>query len=95
MLDFDYVELCGAPSNLSYQIENINNVVLSWTAPENAEGVTYEVYTDAAASTPLVAGIESTTWTDLDKLTGKYSYIVRANWSDTCLSNPSEKSMLW
>lgn len=91
LLDFDYVELCGAPSNLSYQIENINNVVLSWTAPENAEGVTYEVYTDAAASTPLVAGIESTTWTDLDKFTGKYSYIVRANWSDTCLSNPSNK----
>lgn len=79
---------CQGPKSLTYNIDEMNNyddVVLSWIAPENAEGVTYEIYDSYTSETPLVTGITETTYTFVDLEPGVYSYIVKANWGD-CLS---------
>lgn len=82
---------CQGPSALVYDIDELNNyddIVLSWLAPEDANGVTYEIYESYTAETPIVAGITETTYTFVDMEPGTYSYVVKANWGD-CLSPAS------
>lgn len=80
---------CGAPTNLTYTIENTNNIVLNWDAPENAENVTYEIYT-GYSSAPFVNGITETTFVFDNIDAGEYQFFVRANWNNgECLSEIS------
>lgn len=82
---------CGAPSNLTYTIdeENYNNVVLSWTAPENPVDVTYEIYENYLSETPIVTAVTETSYTVEGLEPGIHSFVVRANWNNECLSMPS------
>ncbi|MDD4848062.1 MAG: T9SS type A sorting domain-containing protein [Bacteroidales bacterium] len=84
---------CNPPSNLTYEVtdQNWDDIILSWDAPENATNVTYYLYASAGSTTPLFTGLTETTFTDMDKPAGTYTYVVRANWSDTCLSAASDK----
>lgn len=79
---------CGAPTNLTFTIDEVNydDVVLNWEAPADPVDVTYEIYTGYTATEPLVTGISETTYTFADLTPGTYSYIVKANWGGECLS---------
>lgn len=82
---------CQGPAALQYTIDEYNNyddIVLSWTAPEDAADVTYEIYDSYTSETPIVDGIIETTYTFVDMAPGTYSYVVKANWGD-CLSPAS------
>lgn len=84
---------CQGPTALRYTIDEADNhddIVLNWTAPEGAEGVTYEIYEDYTSETAVVTGITETTYTFSDMAPGNYSYVVKARWDD-CLSFPSNK----
>ena len=82
---------CAAPENLTYTIDenNYNTITLNWDAPENAENVTYEIYTSYTEIDPIYQGITETTFTIEDLDAGYYRFLVRANWGGECLSNPS------
>lgn len=90
---------CGSPENLAYTIDDsdINNVKLSWTAPENAENVTYEIYSNGSNGEPLYEGITDTTFTIVDLPMGDYALFVKAIWNEDCLSvasNPVEFTVI-
>ena len=79
---------CEGPKGLTYYIDKVNNyddIVLSWTAPQEAADLTYEIYDSYTADEPLVASITETTYTFEDMLPGTYSFIVKAKWSDASL----------
>ena len=82
---------CEAPKNLTYNIkqDSYNNLVLNWEAPEDAENVTYNIYT-SYSSAPLANNITETTFT-LDNLQpGEYQFFVRASYNNgECLSEIS------
>ena len=82
---------CAAPENLTYTIDenNYNTIILNWDAPENAENVTYEIYTSYTEIDPIYQGITETSFTIEDLDAGYYRFLVRANWGGECLSNPS------
>ena len=82
---------CAAPENLTYTIDenNYNTITLNWDAPENAENVTYEIYTSYTEIDPIYQGITETSFTIEDLDAGYYRFLVRANWGGECLSNPS------
>ena len=84
---------CEAPTDLTYYIDeyDYNNVILSWSAPAGADSanVTYEIYSSSTSMTPLYYGITETSFTIEDLSAGNYRYVVRANWNDECLSDPS------
>ena len=82
---------CAAPENLTYTIDenNYNTITLNWDAPENAENVTYEIYTSYTEIDPVYQGITGTSFTIEDLDAGYYRFLVRANWGGECLSNPS------
>ena len=81
---------CDAPKNLTYTIEqpNYNDLVLTWEAPENAENVTYNIYT-SYSEVPFAEGIEDTTFSFPDMEPGEYQFMVRANYNDECYSDIS------
>lgn len=81
---------CQAPTNLTYSIseDKYNSVILSWTAPENADNVTYEIYDDLTAESAIVEGITETTYTLEDLNPGVHNFMVRA-FNGDCLSMPS------
>lgn len=81
---------CEAPKNLTYTIEqpNYNDLVLTWEAPENAENVTYNIYT-SYSEVPFAEGIEDTTFSFPDMEPGEYQFMVRANYNDECYSDIS------
>lgn len=81
---------CDAPRNLTYTIEpNYNDLVLSWDAPENAENVTYNIYTSYSKA-PFASDITETTFTFDGMEPGEYQYMVRANHNNgECVSEIS------
>lgn len=82
---------CQGPTGLQYAIDELDNyddIVLNWLAPEDAADVTYEIYENYTAETPIVEGLTETTYTFVDMQPGKYSFVVKANWGD-CLSPAS------
>ena len=82
---------CEAPKNLTYSIDenNYNSLTLSWDAPENADNVTYEIYTSYTEIDPIYQGITETSFTIDNMEAGHYKFVVKANWNGECLSNPS------
>ena len=80
---------CEAPKNLTYTIEETNNIVLDWEAPENAENVTYDIlinYTGAA----FAEGLTETTFTFDNMEAGEYQYSIRAKTNNgECISKVS------
>ena len=82
---------CAAPENLTYTIDenNYNTITLHWDAPENADSVTYEIYTSYTEIDPIYQDITETSFTIEDLEAGYYKYVVKANWNGECLSNPS------
>ncbi len=82
---------CDAPDNLTYKIDenNYNSIILSWDAPENPVDVTYEIYTSYTGIDPIYQGITETSFTIDNMEAGYYRYLVKANWGNECLSNPS------
>ncbi len=81
---------CDAPKNLTYTTEpNYNDLVLSWEAPENAENVTYNIYTSYSKA-PFASDITETTFTLDGMEPGEYQYMVRANHNNgECVSSIS------
>lgn len=81
---------CDAPKNLTYTTEpNYNDLVLSWEAPENAENVTYNIYTSYSKA-PFASDITETTFTLDGMEPGEYQYMVRANHNNgECVSDIS------
>jgi hypothetical protein len=95
-LDYSFVVTigepnCAAPDNLTYTIDenNYSSITLMWDAPENAENVTYEIYTSYTEIDPIYQGITETSFTIENLEAGYYKYVVKANWNGECLSNPS------
>ena len=82
---------CKAPENLIYTIDenNYNTVTLRWDAPEDADNVTYEIYTSYTEIDPIYQGITDTFFTIENMDAGLYKFVVKANWNGECLSNPS------
>ena len=82
---------CAAPENLTYTIDenNHNTITLNWDAPENAENVTYEIYTSYTEIDPIYQGITETSFTIENMDAGYYKFVVKANWNGECMSNPS------
>ena len=82
---------CKGPENLTYTIDenNYKNITLNWNAPENADNVTYEIYTGYTEIEPIYQGIKETSFTIEDLEAGYYKFVVKANWNGECLSNPS------
>ena len=82
---------CDAPKNLTYTIEqpNYDDLVLSWDAPENAENVTYNIYTSYSEA-PFAEGITETSFSFPDMVPGEYQFMVRANFNNgECISDIS------
>ena len=82
---------CEAPKNLTYSIkqDSYNNLVLNWEAPEDAENVTYNIYT-SYSSAPLANNITETTFTFDNLEAGEYQFFVRASYNNgECLSEIS------
>lgn len=81
---------CDAPKNLTYTTEpNYNDLVLSWEAPENAENVTYNIYTSYSKA-PFASDITETSFTLDGMEPGEYQYMVRANHNNgECVSDIS------
>jgi hypothetical protein len=82
--------VCEAPKNLTFTAEqsNYNNIILNWEAPENAENVTYNIYTNYTGA-PFAEGISETTFTFDNMEAGEYQFLVRAKYNDGCLSEIS------
>ena len=79
---------CNAPTNLTYHIENTNNIILNWQAPKNAENVTYDIYLNYTGA-PFAEGLTETTFTFDNMEAGEYQFFVRAKYDDGCLSDIS------
>lgn len=81
---------CDAPRNLTYTTKpNYNDLVLSWEAPENAENVTYNIYTSYSKA-PFASDITETSFTLDGMEPGEYQYMVRANHNNgECVSDIS------
>ncbi len=82
---------CEAPKNLTYTIEqpNYKNIILNWEAPENAENVTYNIYT-SYTSAPFAEGLTETTFVFDNMESDEYQFFVRANYNNgECLSDIS------
>lgn len=81
---------CDTPKNLTYTTEpNYNDLVLSWEAPENAENVTYNIYTSYSKA-PFASDITETSFTLDGMEPGEYQYMVRANHNNgECVSDIS------
>jgi hypothetical protein len=82
---------CAAPENLTYTVDesSYNTITLHWDAPENADSVTYEIYTSYTEIDPIYQGITDTSFTIENMEAGYYKFVVKANWNGECLSNPS------
>lgn len=85
---------CAGPTDLTYSVDDekydYDDITLSWTAPENADGVTYEIYTSYSAAVPFIDGITETSFVFNDMPAGEYQFFVRANWNDgACISEIS------
>lgn len=66
------------PYDLTAEVVDENNVTVAWSAPQNAEPVSYNVYRNDAK----VANISETTYTDEDLIPGTYRYTVSAVYED-------------
>ena len=85
--------ICDGPANLTYTIENTNNIVLKWDAPADAENVTYEICTSYTGA-PFVNGITETSFVFDNMDAGEYLYFIRANYNNgECLSDASNTVM--
>lgn len=80
---------CDGPKNLTYTIENTNNIILNWEAPENAENVTYDILINYTGA-PFAIGLTDTTFTFDNMEAGEYQFLIRANWNNgACISEVS------
>ena len=79
--------LCNAPTNLTVDVVNFNNMHLSWTAPENHEGLSHYGIYYGTSQTPFVSVDSEETFFDDDDLAyDEYCYKVRAFYDDGCIS---------
>ena len=81
-----------SPLNLTYILENVNHVVLSWNTPEERDELTvkgYNIYRDNVRVTQNPVE-EGTTYTDIAPANGEYKYKVTALYGTTWESEPSE-----
>ena len=79
--------LCSAPTNLTIDVVNFNNMHLSWTTPENSDGLSYYGIYNNDERTPFATVDPSETFFDCVNLPdGNYCYKVRAFYSDGCVS---------
>jgi hypothetical protein len=68
------IEVLYAPTNLTYEIQNENDVALSWDAPAMRALLGYRIYKDAL----LITETTETTYLDEDLANGMYQYQVTA-----------------
>ncbi len=82
---------CDAPTNLTCVTDENDgsSITLSWDAPENPVDVTYEIYNSYTAIDPLFYGLTENSITIDNLAPGNYRFLVKANWGDECLSNPT------
>jgi len=81
------------PLNLTYIVENVNHVVLSWNTPEKHDGLTlegYNIYRNDMLITQEPVR-EALIYTDIVPQNGEYKYVVTALYlyEATLESNPS------
>ena len=86
-----YDNECDAPTNLTCTIDEDNHTtaILNWEAPENPVDVTYEIYTSYTSIDPVFSGLTETTLSIENLAPGHYSFLVKANWGNECMSNPT------
>ncbi|HOK37623.1 MAG TPA: T9SS type A sorting domain-containing protein [Bacteroidales bacterium] len=69
------VETPYPPQNFSYQIQNLNDVVLTWDAPSQGSPESYSI---ARNGVVIANGINNLTYTDLNVYPGNYTYSLLA-----------------
>ncbi|MDD4634182.1 MAG: fibronectin type III domain-containing protein [Bacteroidales bacterium] len=79
---------CDAPTNLTAEVENFNNVILTWNAPAGNVAM-YNIYHGNAMVPFATVDSTLTTYTDENLALGNYCYVVRALYNDGCLSLPT------
>ncbi|WP_284036439.1 hypothetical protein [Neobacillus sp. 114] len=67
----------AAPANLSYKIQNGNDIVLNWSAVENA--TSYNIYKITDGQKVLAKNVTGTSTTFTNQSAGDYVYEVRSN----------------
>ena len=86
------IEVTGniiAPDNLIYEIENENDVILSWDAPEYRNLIGYKMFRDNVE----IAEIADLSYLDEDLPNGEYEYFVKAVYTSGD-SDPSNTVMV-
>lgn len=74
---FEQLPSVDPPQNLSLQLQNINDVLVSWDAPESGTPDSYYVYRNGVFVEEVV---ETTSFTDLNLYPNEYGYYVTANY---------------
>ena len=80
---------CNAPRSLSLEVENFNDILLSWNVPEEGMPVSYNVYYGGEHE-PL-AVVEDTHYIDDNLNPDDYCYEVRAVYENGCISLSSNE----
>jgi hypothetical protein len=86
-----------APQDLTYEIENVNHIILTWNAPESkALAITgYNVYRDDLLISLEPVREEPLTFTDIALENGEYEYVVTTLYgNDPLESEPCEPVMV-
>ncbi|MDD4634315.1 MAG: choice-of-anchor J domain-containing protein [Bacteroidales bacterium] len=76
---------CDAPTNPAAEVEDFNNIILTWTAPAG-NVATYNIYYGNDMTPFATVNGNVTTYTDENLAPGQYCYVIRALYSDGCLS---------
>lgn len=77
---------CAAPTALSANVQTYNDIVLTWTAPSDLSGFeSYSIF-DGTSAVVVASDITATTYTFSDMEPGEYCFVVRAVYSNGCIS---------
>ena len=77
---FEQVESANPPTNLSLEIQNVNNILVSWDAPAEGTPVSYTVLREGEF---LATVDDATTYLDENLYPANYEYQVKAYYGET------------